>query len=67
MTKYDASKQENVTIYKVDIEKQKQLAKNFNIQGVPTLVYLKNGEFIAKEIGLRDEKEIKENVKKYIQ
>ena len=67
LTKYDASKQENVTIYKVDIEKQKQLVKNFNIRGIPTLVYLKNGKFIAKELGVKSEKQLKENVIKYVQ
>ena len=67
MTKYDASKKDDVTIYKVDVEAQKELAQRFNIRGVPVLVYLKDGNFITKEQGVKSVQEIQLNVINYFQ
>ncbi|MCP4970135.1 MAG: thioredoxin family protein [Arcobacter sp.] len=65
MTKYDASKTDNVTIYKVDIDKEPALAKRFNIIAVPVLVYTQNGKTVKKESGVKSVEDIKENVVKY--
>ena len=65
MTKYDASKKDDVTIYKVDVEAQKELAQRFNIRGVPVLVYLENGKLITKEKGVKSVQEIQLNVINY--
>lgn len=65
LTKYDASKNQNVTIYKVDIEDQEKLANRFNIRSIPALVYIKDGEIISKEVGVRSQEEIKDNANKY--
>lgn len=65
MTKYDASKKDDVTIYKVDVEAQKELAQRFNIRGVPVLVYLENGKLITKEQGVKSVQEIQLNVINY--
>ncbi len=67
LTKYDASKTQDVTIYKVDIEDQKELANRFNVRSIPALVYIKNGKIIAQEVGVRSEDELKENVEEYFQ
>lgn len=66
LTKYNASKQEDVEIYKVDIEKEPLLAKRFNIRGIPVLVYIKDGKIIAQERGVISIEKIKSNVKKYL-
>jgi len=65
LTKYDASKKDDVTIYKVDVEAQKELAQRFNIRGVPVLVYLENGKLITKEKGVKSVQEIQLNVINY--
>jgi len=41
------------------------LEKRFNVQSFPAVFYIKNGKVIAKELGSRTSKEIKENVQKY--
>jgi len=65
LTKYDTSKKQDVTIYKVDIEDQKELANRFNIRSIPALVYIKNGKIITKEVGVRSEEDIEINVINY--
>ena len=63
---YDKSKNDNVYIYKVDIDNEKSLLKRFGVKSIPTLVYLKNGQPIFKELGIRNNKEIKSNVEEYL-
>jgi len=65
LTKYDTSKKEDVEIYYVNLAEEPKLAKRFKVRSFPVLVYLKKGEFIAKERGVRSVDELRENVKKY--
>lgn len=66
LTIYDKLKNDDVTIYKVDIDTQRELVSRFDIKSIPTLVYLKNGKPLFKESGIRNNKEIKANVDKYL-
>lgn len=66
LTKYDASKKEDVTIYKVDIEAQEELAKRFNIRGIPVLAYIKDGKLITQEQGVKTVQKIRLNVINYL-
>ena len=65
MTKYNTSKKQDVTIYKIDVGEEKELTRKFKVRTVPALVYLKNGKVIASELGVRTPDEIEANVKKY--
>ena len=65
LTKYNTSKKQDVTIYKVDIDAQKELAKKFNVRTVPTLIYLKDGKFQAQEFGVKTVNELKQSVEKH--
>ncbi len=65
LTQYNASKTDDVTIYKVDLEKEPALAKRFKIRGFPILLYLKNGEVIAQEFGVKSPSQLKSSVQKY--
>ena len=66
LTKYDASKTEDVTVYKIDIEAQSSLKHRFNVIGVPTVIYMKNGKVIAKDLGYKSTETIKSDVEKYL-
>lgn len=38
---------------KIDVDQQPELAKEFGIMAVPTLIVIKNGEITARESGVR--------------
>lgn len=66
LTKYDASKTQDVTIYKVDLEEQEALGKRFSIRGFPVLLYLKDGQIITKEFGYKSVKDLEKSINKYL-
>ena len=43
---------DTVTIIKVDIDKNRQLAAHYNVQAVPTLILYKNGKVIWRQSGV---------------
>lgn len=62
---FDKLKPSDVTIYKVDIDKYKTLAIENNVNALPTLVYFKDGEMVAKEVGVKDIPQLTNSTKKY--
>ena len=48
-----------VKIVKVDIDEQEELAAQYKIMSVPTLLVFRNGEIIDKSIGLIQKHEVK--------
>lgn len=66
LTIYNKNKQEDVVIYKVDIDKQKSLAKEFSVRVIPTLIYFKDDEIIERELGIKTPALIKQSVKTYL-
>jgi thioredoxin 1 len=42
-----------VTVAKVDVDKNRDLASQFNIQGIPTLILFKDGKEVARYVGLQ--------------
>ena len=55
---------EDVRIIKVNIDDSRFLASYYQIQSIPTLVLLKNGQFLNKMIGFRPKKMIEELIEK---
>lgn len=53
-----ASKNENITFVKVDIDKNIDAAEAFGVQVIPTLVLIENGEIKAREQGFMSEAEL---------
>lgn len=47
-----------VDFYKVDIDKDMELAKNYGVMSVPTVCIFENGKVVNKSIGFIDEDEI---------
>lgn len=47
------------TIGKVNVDENQQLAAQFNIRGIPTMILFKNGQPVDQIVGLTDENNIK--------
>jgi thioredoxin 1 len=41
-----------VEIYKIDVDECEKTAKNFGVMSIPTLVLLKDGKEVARNVGL---------------
>lgn len=58
LEEFDIIKPNSVTIYKVNIDEQKQLAKKYQIRSLPSLVYFKNGKKLETIVGIQSSKEL---------
>lgn len=56
---------DKVKIVKVDIDENMDLAQQFGLMSVPTLLVFKDGEEVAREIGFKPKVEILDIIKKY--
>ena len=53
-----AEKREDIKVCKVNVDEQEELAMEFGIMSIPTLVIIKNGEIVGKTIGYRNYEEL---------
>ncbi|HHZ02190.1 MAG TPA: thioredoxin [Tissierellia bacterium] len=44
---------EKVTVAKVDIDEQQELAIRYSIQSIPTVIFFKEGRVASKEVGVK--------------
>ncbi|MBX3461376.1 MAG: thioredoxin [Planctomycetes bacterium] len=44
-----------VSVAKLDIDKNPEIAASFGVMGVPTLIFFKNGEVVDQHVGLLNE------------
>ena len=49
----------SVKVIKIDVDQNKQLASQYNIQGVPTLIIFKNGKLIWRQSGVVSKNQLK--------
>ena len=52
-----------VVIGKCDVEEQEDLAQEFGIRNIPTILFFKNGEVVDKLIGAQPKAKIEEKIK----
>ena len=53
---------DNGTILKIDVDKNKKLAGELNISGVPTLIIYKNGKQIWRQSGVVDANTLQQKI-----
>lgn len=51
LKRFAEGNKENFRVLKVDIDKNRQTASEFNIQGVPTLILFKEGKVLWRQSG----------------
>ena len=56
----------SVEIYKVDVDDNENLARSFGIMSIPTLILFVNGQQKEKHIGLMQQDDLSDLIKKYI-
>ena len=52
-------------VCKIDIDEQPELAQQFKVLSIPTLIVFKNGEVVEKEVGGRTKNDLKKLVEKH--
>lgn len=61
-----AEKFTSVKFGKVDVDNAPELAKKYKIVSIPNVCIFKNGELVDRIVGLCDEAELTETIKKHI-
>lgn len=57
-----AEDNKDIEVIFCNIDEDGELAKEFNIRSIPTLLYLEDGEIKGKKIGLVEDKQLQELV-----
>ncbi len=57
---------EQVAIYKVNVDENPDLANQFNIKGVPTMIFFKNGQPVNTLVGNQPKSEILKGLKEQL-
>ena len=55
-----------VSFGKVDVDQAQELAKRYQVMSIPNVCIFKNGELVDRVIGLCDEAELTDTIKKYL-
>ncbi len=50
--------EEKVNVYKIDTDKDKELAYKYEIMSIPTFLIFKDGKLVNKLVGMRDKEEL---------
>lgn len=53
----------NYNVIQIDIDESSDIAAQYAVMSIPTLLVMKNGQEMAKEIGYRNEEEIENMLK----
>ena len=56
----------DITILKVDIDKNPQVANSYNVQSVPTLILFKDGEIKWRQSGVLQATQLKSILQEYV-
>jgi len=52
----------DITVGKIDVDEEQELAMSFGITSIPTLIVIKNGKAVDKAIGMRAKNQIIEMI-----
>lgn len=52
----------DITVGKIDVDKEQELAMSFGITSIPTLIVIKDGKSVEKAVGIRAKNQILEMI-----
>ncbi len=55
-----ADEREDILVVKVNVEDNPELASEFDVMSIPTIVIMKNGQVVAKSVGAKPKSQILE-------
>lgn len=58
--------QENVEVFKVDIDRSKPLAKKYAIRSIPAVLFFQNGEVVETIVGVQPYEKFVSTIDKFI-
>ena len=58
-----AEEVENVKVGKIDVDESSDIASDYGIMSIPTIIIFKNGEIVKTFVGVTDKEEIKSIIK----
>lgn len=64
--KISAEAGDKFIVAKVDVDDLEEIAIMYNVNTIPTLLYIKDGQLLEKSVGLRGEDAILNTIEKYI-
>lgn len=59
------AEEENITVGKINVDEQRELAMQYEIEAIPTLIVMKDGKEVDRSVGMLDKTEIKTFYAKY--
>lgn len=57
---------DKANVVKVDIDKNRNLATQYNVQSIPTLILFRNGEPVWRTVGLQQRETLVSKLNEYI-
>lgn len=61
----EVAKEENIKVIKVDVDKYDELARNYGIMSIPTIILFQNGNLVEKNIGFIPKEQLLTMIKNY--
>ena len=58
LEKIDTSRGNDLEIVKINVDESPEISNEFEIESIPTLVFMKDGKFLKKVVGFRSEQEV---------
>lgn len=61
----EVAKEENIKVIKVDVDKHDELARNYGIMSIPTIILFQNGNLVEKNISFIPKEQLLTMIKNY--
>ena len=55
-----------IVIGKCDVDENNDVATKFSVRNIPTIIFLKNGEIVDKQVGFAPKEALEEKIKKLL-